>query len=204
MKKVIAMLRILFIIIGLASVSYSSSLERDCRIHGRVTDLFGSPIPKANVIVEFAKAERVATVLTDENGEFCFTEKIEGRFVVTVKSPGFLSETIESSIFEGKSTPFNIGLRVGIVDLRPIATIQGVVKKDNKAVKETNIIAISAYNPQLRQTTMSDATGRFVLTFSEPGTYILVAISSNSGETAQLIKILGSIEHKVLIVELTL
>lgn len=204
MTNIISIMRILLIIVGLTIVSYSGSLECDCLIHGRVTDLFGSPISKASVILEFAKGQKDATLVTDENGKFCFSETVEGRFIVTVRSPGFVSETFESSIFEGNSNPINFGLRVGIVDLRPVVTIRGTVKKNRQSVIGADVIAFSAFNPRLRHITTSDANGKFALNISEPGIYILVALSSSFGETTQVIKILGSVEHKILATDLFL
>src|SRR5260370_42643858 len=63
-------------------------------IQGTVTDSTGAAVPGAQITVTSVDTNLSRTVVTDETGDYAFTELPLGTYKATASKPGFRTETL--------------------------------------------------------------------------------------------------------------
>jgi len=146
-------------------------------INGTVTKQGGnSAIVEARVILRMGN-QSIDTAMTNETGEFGFTELAVGNYTVAVSKEGFVSSNNFSNIANADTT---VTLAIGLAPTPNPGTVSGVVKKlpDSSVVEGATII--------LRRTTGGGGGAvafADTVTTDEEGKYSFTEVPSASGYT---------------------
>ncbi|MEW5975657.1 MAG: carboxypeptidase-like regulatory domain-containing protein [Acidobacteriota bacterium] len=148
------------------------------KIHGTVSDLFGSPIRRAKVQVLSQGGER-RTIFTNDGGEYEAGNLSRGEKMVKVAYRGFQAVTETVLLRENETVLLNFGLVVGkLVDLPSIQLRGSVRQSDGKALEGATVTAVSVFNQGVRFKRQTDRDGRYCVDIDQPGQYVIYALKA--------------------------
>lgn len=116
MKKQHYYLQILFLIFCIISVPNSLFAQAKNTVSGKVLDENGQTIPGANVSLK----DTGKNVITDENGNFIFTDVIAGNYYVEATNVGYKTYKKEISVKEGQSVTVDLLLETESQSLKEV------------------------------------------------------------------------------------
>jgi hypothetical protein len=175
MMRMRFMITAVALIVGVAFTMLAEPRPLTASVQGRITDLFGSPVAVSVVEVISAGREQPFRARTDEQGNYKFGSLPTGQLTLTVHSAGFLQEERTTFLSSGEQQVLDIGLEVGqLSDLPPIE-ISGTVRQQNSALQDATVTIVSAFNQRLIKQVKTDATGRYKVSVSNPGQYVIYA-----------------------------
>ncbi|MGH9801476.1 MAG: carboxypeptidase regulatory-like domain-containing protein, partial [Blastocatellia bacterium] len=126
------------VVLAFAS-SFAMAQETTGALQGTVSDVSGARIPGATVKVEGPAFTRTAT--TNSDGFYIVLQVPPGVYKISVSAPKFSTATLEAvNVALGKTTPVDVGLKVGNVSEQVVITSDDVARidpTDNKI--QTNI-----------------------------------------------------------------
>ncbi|WP_276378995.1 TonB-dependent receptor [Flavobacterium sp. H4147] len=116
MKKQHYYLQILFLIFCIIFVPNSLFAQAKNTVSGKVLDENGQTIPGANVSLK----DTGKNVITDENGNFIFTDVIAGNYYVEATNVGYKTYKKEISVKEGQSVTVDLLLETESQSLKEV------------------------------------------------------------------------------------
>lgn len=157
-------------------------LHRGQSAFGIVIDADGAPIVDASVVLIASSRSEPATerftAATDRDGRFELEHLSLGRYDLGVAASGFAPAVVKGLHVDGP-------LDVGIVELEPGATIEGVVSDaDERPIEDAEVAAIPVTRPSVDlsfaspQPVRTDAEGRFLIPDLERDRIVSLSVSA--------------------------
>jgi len=149
-------------------------------LKGNVTDLWGSPVPKAKAQL-LSGGTVVAEAITDQSGSYYLTDLHPGTFSLRIACDW--CDKMEVSI---RLEPKEIATRSDAVLIQfpdiPLPTLhmRGVVKDSKgRPVKGATVCLVSPLKPELNARSITDEAGRYDLEIRWLGQFIAYAFKSS-------------------------
>lgn len=151
------------------------ALDRGLAISGRISDENGAPVGDAAVFVERVEDPTRRTgpgnTRSAADGSFTVTGLEAGPMHVVVRKDGFVP--FRKTITLNTAATVDVQLARGL-------TLEGIVRRGGKPVRDVQIDASTAGLGGGQQTAKSDANGRFVLRGLVPARYTISAFTENA------------------------
>jgi TonB family protein len=94
------------------------------KLDGVVRDASGAAVPKARVTLSFAKSDRREFVITNSVGEFAFEPLPDGKYSVSVATPGFALATYDGVEVSG-TNPQHLTITLAVGTLKESVDVSG-------------------------------------------------------------------------------
>ncbi len=149
---------------------------------GRVTDLYGSPLPTARVNCFNSSGSSVATATTDLQGTYQFTNLAAGTYTLEIGLSGFSLLRQQFVVMNDDSLHLQHALRVGQLTDPPDHPMSLSVSVNPRKSPTEQLLGVSAagmYDPLLSVRVRMTRDGA-VVEFMEGGTYLLQLRCRNS------------------------
>jgi len=151
---------IIIALIPFAFVSCGNDEDGSASIRGKVTDEAGNQIPGANISIRLTEEQATNS---ESNGEFHFTNLIDGNYQLTVSANGYRTHLDIITIQPGKLNRVDIMLKKG-----DIASIAGLVHDIQTGDAITNATVPTT---PVTDRPVTNSSGRYEFVNLESGTY---------------------------------
>ena len=146
---------------------YSRDFLQACYLEGNVTDLSNSS-PLTNVTIEIINSLSSITSSTDLSGNYFSGIVYQGTYDIVFSSPGYLTDTISSTLSNGNTTVVNAQLQ----PLVSFNTSGMVIDINGNGIPNADILI---YNNYFSFNSNSDNNGNFSISGIYEGNYDVIA-----------------------------
>ncbi|WP_270181050.1 MSCRAMM family protein [Alkalihalobacillus sp. CinArs1] len=144
-------------------------------IQGTITDTSGAPLPGSFVEVTNVNGVLVATITTDQNGEFLLSDIKVGQLNVKATAPGYGATTIGVIVEPAETSPVQLALS------EITGTISGVVTDtDGTPIGNATVTVTDGTNTSVA-TVISNSDGSYTIPQLDPDQYTVTASESSTG-----------------------
>lgn len=144
-------------------------------IQGTITDTNGAPLPGSFVELTDVNGVLVATITSDQNGEFLFTDITVGQLNVKATAPDYGVSSIGVIVEPGEMSTVELSLS------QITGTITGVVTDtDGNPISNATVTVADATNTSVA-TVITNADGSYTIPQLDPSEYTITASESSSG-----------------------
>ena len=158
-------------------VSCGNDEDGSASIRGKITDGEGNQIPGANISIRLTEEQ---STNSESNGEFHFTNLIDGSYQLTISADGYKTHLDIITIQPGKLTRADIVLKKG-----DITSIAGLVHDSQTGVAIPNATVLTI---PVTDRPSTNSSGRYEFMNLEPGTYtVRIFATGYSAPTATVI-----------------
>lgn len=143
-------------------------------LEGRVTTLFGEPLPDAHVTVVVGGYTPSSGVQTSKDGTFRLTDLPAGRLEVEARMPGFETEKVEVTLHSGEIERLDLGLQLtNLADSARCRVHGRATDAKGRPGVGDSVAGSAAFNVRIGGVAGIDQDGRYDLYLPVPGHYVL-------------------------------
>jgi hypothetical protein len=158
------------------AVEMPASHASTASIHGRVMDLFGTPLSDAVVEVTTKENSEKRSIRTNQDGSYLLRNMPVGEVRLVAKSRGFRPETDTLLLQADEQVTLDFGLEAGSIADQPPVELSGTVQQRSKApIGDATVTVINAFNRRLIATVKTASDGRYKVEFKNGGQYVVYA-----------------------------
>ena len=163
-------------------------------IQGTVTDtVTGIPVPDARVILAPSGSDNGASIYTDENGKYIFTDVNLGPTFVIASKDGYFLNVKTTSILALNTVVQNFALIPVTPPVAPIGSIKGTVTDVSTMAVIGNVqISVTVAPSMSSYTSVSDSSGKYILTGLPTGNAYVTGQKAGYNTATRVVSIIAA------------